>query len=331
VCVHVHPPSGADRVTTLKRVIGALQQFLRRNSSRRFRNSNPIHVFGRRRLTLRLRPAGLLYRQQTAIVEGTLVPSGAQPSPHESRRVTITFHVASPTLHRRITPTTLDDICGNAMKLQVAGPVGSRPASLSRDPGSRAQARGGEPLPRDVERAAASTRGRAGPTCSPPSKVNPELPDYWLGYLEGTASGRSDRPMQRLTLALGRQHGLSGAAVEEFAKRLVAHVPQSAVPESAVPLVVPPEPIEPPKKTARGGPVADNNARSKSGKNTLNAMLKQGRFTEGLAFARTLTEQLPERWLRLEDSGSIAVHIMEAPTKRLAAMQTAAKLMPRDA
>ncbi len=49
----------------------------------------------------------------------------------------------------------------------------------------------------------------------------PEVPDYWLGYLEALLLlGRTEDASQ--TLALARRHGLDGTAVEEFARRLGA-------------------------------------------------------------------------------------------------------------
>jgi predicted Zn-dependent protease len=47
----------------------------------------------------------------------------------------------------------------------------------------------------------------------------PENPDYWLGYLESLLlTGKTLEA--RDTLAIARQHGLAGKAVEDFAKRL---------------------------------------------------------------------------------------------------------------
>lgn len=49
----------------------------------------------------------------------------------------------------------------------------------------------------------------------------PEVPDYWLGYLEALLMlERTEDATQ--TLALARRHGLEGTAVEEFARRLDA-------------------------------------------------------------------------------------------------------------
>ena len=55
----------------------------------------------------------------------------------------------------------------------------------------------------------------------------PELPDYWLGYLEALLqAGETEEAAE--TLALARGHGLSGAAVDEFSRRLTARGPQAA-------------------------------------------------------------------------------------------------------
>jgi predicted O-linked N-acetylglucosamine transferase (SPINDLY family) len=51
----------------------------------------------------------------------------------------------------------------------------------------------------------------------------PEMPSYWLGYLEALVqAGRLDAAMEALDL--GRQHGLSGKSVEELASRLAGRV-----------------------------------------------------------------------------------------------------------
>lgn len=56
----------------------------------------------------------------------------------------------------------------------------------------------------------------------------PEVPDYWLGYLEALLLlGRIGDATQ--TLALARRHGLEGAAAEEFARRLAEKSAADAV------------------------------------------------------------------------------------------------------
>jgi predicted O-linked N-acetylglucosamine transferase (SPINDLY family) len=232
-----------------------------------------------------------------------------------------------------MTPS-LDDICGNAMKQQVAGRL------------DQAERLYREILQVEPRHAAANycvgmliVQLRrpldALPHLLAALEVNPELPDYWLGYLEALllAGQIGDAAA---SLALGRQHGLSGAAVEEFAKRLAAHVPPSAahVPPSAarertVPPIAPPEPLAPLKKLARAD-VRRQQRLILERENALSAMLKQGRFAEGLDLARSLTERFPERALGWKTLGALHFAQRQAD-EAIAAMQKAIQAAPQDA
>jgi predicted O-linked N-acetylglucosamine transferase (SPINDLY family) len=225
-----------------------------------------------------------------------------------------------------MTPS-LDDICGNAMKMQVAGRL-DHALRLYR-----------EILEVEPKHAAANyCIGMLTVQLHRPSdalayllaalEVNPELPDYWLGYLEALLlAGQIDDA--KATLALGRQHGLSGAAVEEFSKRLAAHVPPSAARERAVPPVAPPEPLAPLKKLARAD-VRRQQRLILERENALSALLKQARFEEALELARSLTERFPERALGWKTLGALHFAQRQAD-EAIAAMQKAIQAAPQDA
>ncbi|HEY4446333.1 MAG TPA: tetratricopeptide repeat protein [Steroidobacteraceae bacterium] len=213
---------------------------------------------------------------------------------------------------QHVIPPTLDDMCGHAMKHQVAGRL------------VEAERLYQEILQIDPRHAAANycvgmltvqmnRPLNALPYLLAAIEVNPELPDYWLGYLEALLLAGQIGDAEA-TLALGRHHGLSGAAVEEFARRLAAHVPQA---------------LEPIKKPARAD-LRRQQRLIQERENTLNAMLKQGRFAEALDLARTLTEHYPERGLGWKTLGAL-LFTRESLDAAAAAMQTAVKLMPRDA
>ena len=67
--------------------------------------------------------------------------------------------------------------------------------------------------------------------------THPELPDYWLGYLEALL-GTGQIQETRLALALAREHGLAGAAVDDFTMRLATH-PTPTSQGSAAPPIAP--------------------------------------------------------------------------------------------
>jgi len=67
--------------------------------------------------------------------------------------------------------------------------------------------------------------------------ANPEIPDYWLGYLEALLlAGMADSAHEALEFS--RQHGLTGRAVDDFAARLAAFTARPAaddtVPDSSI-------------------------------------------------------------------------------------------------
>src|SRR5882757_4316728 len=144
----------------------------------------------------------------------------------------------------------LDDLCGKAIQLQVAGRI------------DQAEPLYHEILQEQPRHAAANhclgmlhvqlkRPSTAVPYLLAALEERPQIPDYWLGYLEALLlAGRTDEAAE--ALALGRQHGLTGAAVEDFAQRLraaPAHPPAESRPDStgAAPRNVPAlDPRDPP-------------------------------------------------------------------------------------
>jgi tetratricopeptide (TPR) repeat protein len=136
---------------------------------------------------------------------------------------------------------------------------------------------------------------------------DPQVPDYWLGYLEALllVSGTDEA---KSTLALGRQHGLKGEAVEDFARRLDASLAS---------------------KLTRAAQRRDSRL---AGRNeaALLAVVKQGRFAEGKSLARDLTEHHPERGLGWKVLGAM-LWAEKQQEEALSAMRTAVRLLPKDA
>jgi protein O-GlcNAc transferase len=159
-------------------------------------------------------------------------------------------------------------------------------------------------------------------------KSDPKTPDYWLGYLEALLlAGETDAA--QAALALGRQHGLEGEAVEEFAGRLEAraHGPTAVAP---IPTAVAPIPTSADPVKASRTEQRRNHRLAKGRERTLLAALKHRRFAEALPLSRALTESFPERSLGWKTLGALLWqegHSEEA----LAAMQTSARLNPEDA
>src|SRR5271163_3526318 len=57
--------------------------------------------------------------------------------------------------------------------------------------------------------------------------ANPEIADYWLGYLEALLM-QGETGKASSALALARRHGLSGEAADDFARRLASKLPRHA-------------------------------------------------------------------------------------------------------
>jgi len=172
---------------------------------------------------------------------------------------------------------------------------------------------------------------------------SPQIPDYWLGYLEALLlAGRTDEAAE--ALALGRQHGLAGAGVEDFAARLqrapqtpgaahaaspAARTDSSAASPSSLPPAVGPRGAPAPGNPSRAERRRENRSAAQQEGAMLN-LLKQTRFAEALAAARTLTQRFPDRGLGWKVLGALLWE-EGAREESLAAMQTSARLLPQDA
>lgn len=139
-------------------------------------------------------------------------------------------------------------------------------------------------------------------------EASPQTADYWLGYLEalllaGQIAGA------KTALALARERGLSGAAADDFAKRLADRAGDP-----------PPAPAAAPRP----------NDRLLEQESQMHALLSQGRLTEALPLARSMTEAFPESGSGWKVLGALLWAQDKIPDA-LAAMRTAARLLPRDA
>jgi predicted O-linked N-acetylglucosamine transferase (SPINDLY family) len=159
--------------------------------------------------------------------------------------------------------------------------------------------------------------------------ADPQVADYWLGYLEALLlAGQTDEA--KSTLALGRQHGLQGAAAENFAARLSAKLLPPPTPVSASSISLPP--ANPPSMT--GEVVRAERRRASRGANKLEtqvlAQVKERNFAAAHISAGTLTRRFPDRGLGWKVLGALLAadgRMDEA----LSAVQEAARLLPGDA
>jgi predicted O-linked N-acetylglucosamine transferase (SPINDLY family) len=214
----------------------------------------------------------------------------------------------------------LDDACAEAMRHQIAGRLDLAEKLyceiLRREPRHAASNHCIGMLYVQLQRPAAGL-----PYLLVALEEDPKSPNYWLGYLEALlSSGQTDTASS--TLDLGRQHGLEGHAVEDFARRLEAKLLAPAVEKSS---------------GARGG--AGKQARSDQRRQSrlaekqeaqLFALAKQGRFAQAIELGRTLTERHPERGQGWKILGAL-LWASGSKDAALGAMRNAAGLLPQDA
>jgi predicted O-linked N-acetylglucosamine transferase (SPINDLY family) len=146
-------------------------------------------------------------------------------------------------------------------------------------------------------------------------EANPEIPDYWLGYLEGLRL-TGDVEGAAAALALGRQHGLSGKSVEDFANRLQAGT-------------VAREAVEKKPRAQRRRERRELRDAEQSEVALLGSLAERN-FAAALAAARDLTQRFPDRGLGWKVLG--AVLVADGKTEEaVAAMRIAIRLLPGDA
>jgi protein O-GlcNAc transferase len=198
--------------------------------------------------------------------------------------------------------TALDEGCRKAMELQIAGHSDLAEqlyrAILRAEPAHAAANHCFGMLHVQSQRPAEGL-----PYLLTALNVSPEVSDYWLGYLEALlAAAHVDTAKN--TLALARQHGLSGVAVENFAKRLAAKSTRA-------------------HRRREAALVRYEEA-------DLLSLMRQRRFADALAQARMMTGRFPERGLGWKVLGAL-LGANERHEDALAAMQVSVRLLPRDA
>jgi predicted O-linked N-acetylglucosamine transferase (SPINDLY family) len=170
-------------------------------------------------------------------------------------------------------------------------------------------------------------------------QAKPEMSDYWLGVLEAlTLADQLDAA--RNTLAVGRQHGLAGASVEDFANRLQARLGREAAVQSPATAPQPADRAEPVQSGTAVEPIKARKARRASRhienlsvrrqESALQAMVKKRNFSAAFELARGMVERFPQRGLAWKIVGAFP------PTddnydEAIVALRTAVQLLPRDA
>ena len=149
--------------------------------------------------------------------------------------------------------------------------------------------------------------------------LHPEIPDYWLGYLEALLlDGKAE--VAAAVLALGIQHGLAGRATENFARRLDATLQVTPTPAPAS------APARPPARSTRGV----NPRRQRRQFDALKAMIARQRHADALAMASAFTADYPANGSGWKTLGAL-LWWSGNHTEALGPMQNSAHLLPHDA
>jgi tetratricopeptide (TPR) repeat protein len=157
--------------------------------------------------------------------------------------------------------------------------------------------------------------------------AHPEIPDYWLGYLEALLlAGQISEAAE--ALALGRQHGLAGNAVENFAARLNLDLPQVGTPLPPVP----PKSIDAPEPRAgkRRAPSSRKPRSPEEYAQTLATLVAQKRLSEALPLARKMTQRFPDQGLGWKYLGGL-LWAEGSADEAVSSMRKSTQFLPRDA
>lgn len=151
----------------------------------------------------------------------------------------------------------------------------------------------------------------------------PESSQYWRSYIEALILA-GEPETARQVLALGRQHGLAGEAVEALARSLDGGpVTQDATRrQQAGSRERPAAALRGRGADRRRGPAVDD-------ENRLIELFSAARYADGETLARTLSERFPRHGFGWKALGAI-LHAQGRDREALTAMRRAAKLLPRD-
>jgi predicted O-linked N-acetylglucosamine transferase (SPINDLY family) len=145
--------------------------------------------------------------------------------------------------------------------------------------------------------------------------ANPEMADYWLGYLEALLL-LGERPRAISALALARHHGLAGPAADEFARRLETEPPATALKMIAA--------------ATRHDDSRDETASIRREEAVLLGVIAERRFAAALPLARRMTERHPGHGAAWKVFGAM-LWAADSPAAALDAMHASVRLLPEDA
>ncbi len=150
--------------------------------------------------------------------------------------------------------------------------------------------------------------------------ANPEVADYWLGYLEALLVLRRCAEAGEV-LQLARTHGLGGTAVEEFAARL-SRASEPATPDVSAAVT--------PTRAERRRTQREARQQLRRDETALLALVKDLQIDAALAAARSMTERHPEHGVGWKVLGAM-LWARGAFEESYAALRTSVRLMPGDA